>query len=200
MIPLFIPETEHPVPGEDKKMSSPDKNIENLKGNLKEKLLHEVKVYWVYVAYLTLVFAALTQYRRLILADVGIAYTEYWFAVIQALIFAKVIMIGDVLHLGRGLEHKPLIYPILLKTAIFTIFVGLFVFVEHAIKGLITGKGVVAGVMGYLDKGPYEVIAMGLALFTAFIPFFALREVGRALGGEGKIVALLFRKRNALGF
>ena len=191
MLAIYTPESGDPVPGEERKMSSPDKN----KKNLKEKLLHEVKVYWFYVAYLTLVFAAFTQYRRLILADVGIAYTEYGFAVINAFIFAKVIMIGDVLHLGRGLENKPLIYPTILKTAIFTLFVGLFVFVEHALKGLITGKGAVEGVMEYLDKGPYEVVAGGLALFAAFMPFFALREAGRALGGEGKLFALFFRKR-----
>ena len=192
MLAIYTPESGDPVPGEERKMSSPDKN----KKNLKEKLLHEVKVYWFYVAYLTLVFAAFIQYRRLILADAGIAYTEYGFAVINALVLGKVIMIGDVLRLGRGFEHKPLIYPILLKTVVFTFFIGLFVLGEHAIKGLITGKGVVEGVMGYLDKGPYEVLAMGLVVFAAFIPFFALREVGATLGGEGKIVALLFRKRD----
>ena len=173
-------------------MNNPDEN----KGNLKKKLLHEMKVYWVFVGYLSLVFAAFTQYRRLILADVGITYTEYGVALIEAFIFAKVIMIGDVLHLGRGLEHRPLIFPTLLKTAIFTLFVGIFVFIEHAIKGLIKGKGAVEGVMEFLGKGPYEVPAGGLVIFAAFIPFFALREVGRALGGEGKLLALLFMKRD----
>jgi hypothetical protein len=174
-------------------MSSPDEN----KGNLKKKLLHEVKVYWVYVGYLTLVFAAFTQYRRLILADVGITYTEYGVALIEAFIFAKVIMIGDVLHLGRGLEHKPLIFPTLLKTAIFTLFVGLFVLIEHAVKGLIKDKGAAEGVMAFLGKGPYEVLAGGLAIFAAFIPFFALREVSRELGGEGKLLALFFMRRDS---
>ena len=173
-------------------MSRPDEN----KGNLKKKLLHEVKVYWVYVGYLTLVFGAFTQYRRLILADVGITYTEYGVALIEAFIFAKVIMIGDVLRLGRGLERKPLIFPTLLKTAIFTLFVGLFVFIEHAVKGLVKGKGAVEGVMAFLGKGSYEVLAGGLVIFAAFIPFFALREVSRELGGEGKLLALFFMRRD----
>ena len=173
-------------------MSSPDKK----KGNLKKKLLHEVETYWVYVVYLTLVFAAFTQYRRLILADVGITYTNYWVALIEALIFAKVIMIGDVLHFGRRLENKPLIFPTLLKTVAFTLVVGLFVFIENAIKGLIKGKGAVEGFMEFLGKGPYEVLAGGLVIFVAFIPFFAFKELSRALGGEGKILALFFRRRD----
>ena len=187
------PKRGNPVPRENKKMSSPDEN----EGSLKAKLLHEVKVYWVYVAYLTLVFGAFTWYRRLILADVGITYTEYGVALIQAFIFAKVIMIGDAIHLGRGLEHKPLIFPTLLKTAIFTLFVGLFVLIENAIKGLIKGMGAMEGVMALLGKGAYEVLGGGLVIFVAFIPFFALRELARALGGEGKVLALLFKSRES---
>jgi hypothetical protein len=176
----------------EEKMNSPDKN----KGNLKKKLLHEVKAYWIYVAYLTLVFGAFTWYRRLILADVGITYTDYGVALIEALIFAKVIMIGDAIHLGRGFEHKPLIFPILLKTAIFTLFVGLFVLIENAIKSLIKSKGAVEGVMEFLGKGSYEIIAGSLVIFVAFIPFFALRELSRVLGGEGKILDLFFKSRD----
>ena len=174
-------------------MSSPDEN----KKTLKQKLLHEVKAYWVYVIYLTLVFAAYTQYRRLILADVGIIYTDYGVALIEALIFAKVIMIGDAIGLGRGLESKPLIFPTLLKTTVFTIFFALFVLIEHAIKGLIKGKGAMEGIMEFIGKGPYEVLAGSLVIFVAFIPFFALREVARVLGGEGKILALFFKKRDS---
>jgi hypothetical protein len=185
------PKRGNSLPWEAKKMSSPDEN----KVNLKQKILHEVKVYWIFVAYLTMVFGAFTWYRRLILADVGIAYTEYGVALIQAFIFAKVIMIGDALHIGRGLEHKPLIFPTLLKTAIFTVFVGLFVLIENAIKGLIKGMGAVEGVMAFLGKGTHEVLGGGLVIFVSFIPFFALRELACALGGEGKVLALFFKNR-----
>ena len=177
---------------QEEKMNSPDKN----KGNLKKKLLHEMKVYWVYVVYLTLIFGAFTWYRRLILADVGISYTDYGVALIEALIFAKVIMIGDLLHLGRGFEHKPLIFPVLLKTAIFTLFVGLFTIIEHVIKSLVQGKGLTAGLVDFFGKGSYELLAGCLIIFVAFIPFFALRELSRVLGGEGKILELIFKSKD----
>jgi hypothetical protein len=31
---------------------------------------------------------------------------------------------------------------------------------------------------------------------VAFIPFFALRELGRMLGGEGKILELIFKSKD----
>jgi len=46
--------------------------------SLKQKIFHEVVEYWINVVYLALVLAAFTQYRRLLLADVGILYANYW--------------------------------------------------------------------------------------------------------------------------
>jgi hypothetical protein len=160
------------------------------KGNWKKKIFHEVAEYWINVVYLTLMFAAFTQYRRFILAAYDITYTNYWVAVIKALILAKVIMIGDVLRLGLGLEQKPLIYPTLYKTVVFTLFVGVFTVVEHAIKGLWKGQGLAGGLADFLG---HELVANCLVVFVAFIPFFGVKELGRVLGQE-KIKALFFRR------
>ena len=151
--------------------------------------------YWINVAYLTLVFAAFTQYRRFVLAAYDITYTNYGVALIEALILAKVIMIGAVFRLGRGLEQKPLIYPTLLKTVVFSLFVGVFTLIEHGIKGLWRGKGLAGGLVDLLGKGHHELLAGCLVTFVAFIPFFAFRELGRVLG-EDKIRVLFFRRRN----
>ena len=160
----------------------------------KERVFHEMAEYWIAVIYLTLVFAAFTQYRRFILAHYDIAYTNYWVALIEALILAKVITIGTVLRLGRGLEKKPLIYPTLYKTVVFTLFVIAFTVVEHAVKGLWNGKGLTGGLVELYGERFHELLAGALAIFVALIPFFGVKELGRVLG-EDKIRALFFRTR-----
>jgi len=172
-------------------MGSPDK----LKKPWKEKIFHELVEYWINVIYLTLVFAAFTQYRRFILAAYDITYTDYWVAVIEALILAKVIMIGAVLRLGRGLEQKPLIYPTLYKTVVFSFFVIAFRVVEHAVKGLWSGKGLAGGLAELYGERFPELLAGVLVIFVALIPFFGVKELGRVLGEE-KIRALFFRSRS----
>jgi hypothetical protein len=164
------------------------------KRNLKNKIFHEMVEYWMNVIYLTLVFAAFTQYRRIILAAHDVTYTNYWVAVIEALILAKVIMIGAVLRLGRGLEHKPLIYPTLYKTVVFTLFCVVFTLLENAIKGLWTGTGFMGGIAEFFGKG-HELLANSLVVFVAFFPFFGVKELGRVLG-QDKIQALFFRRRD----
>ena len=172
-------------------MSSLDK-----KKNIKKKIVHEFTEYWIIVAYLTLVFAAFTQYRRLVLAAHDITYTNYWIAVIEALILGKVVMIGDALRLARQLDPKPLIYSTLFRTVAFTLFLGAFTLIEHVIKGLWQGKGFTGGLADLLGKGHHELLANCLIVFVSFVPFFAFRELGRVVG-EGKIRTLFFRGRAA---
>jgi hypothetical protein len=160
--------------------------------DLKEKVRRELIEYGINVIYLTLVFAAFTVYRRLLLAAHDISYTNYWVALIEALILGKVIMIGGVFRLGRGLEGKPLIYPTLYKAVVFGFLVGVFAVVEHVIRGLWNGVELTGGLVALSEKGFHELLANSLVVFVALIPFFAVKELGRVLG-EKKIRTLFFR-------
>ena len=170
------------------------RNPEKITDGWKEKARRELIEYGVNVIYLTLVFAAFTVYRRLLLSAHDISYTNYGVAVIEALILGKVIMIGGVLRLGRGLEDQPLIYPTLYKSAVFGVFVGVFKLVEHAIGGLLSGEGLTRGLFALSENGLDLLLANSLVIFVALIPFFALKERERVLG-EQTIRGLFFRKR-----
>ena len=161
---------------------------------LKQKVMRELAAYWTIFVYLAFFFSAFTCYRRLILAEYHIGYFHFGFALIQALILAKVILIGDAMHLGRRLEEKPLILPTLYKAIIFTVWVGVFRLIEYTIEGLLHRKGFAGGIDEFVRQGSDTFLAECLVVFAAFIPFFAFRELGRVLG-EGKIGELFFSKR-----
>jgi len=171
------------------------KSTDKKKGDLKKKIVHELGEYLINVVYLTLVFAAFTQYRRFLLAAYDITYTNYWVSVIEALILGKVIMIGEVVRLGRRLEQKPLIFSTLYKTFVFIVFVGVFKFIEHVLKGLWNGEQLTRELFELSEQGFHELLANSLIVFVALIPFFAIKELGRVLGGE-KIRALFFQRRS----
>lgn len=170
-------------------------NTEKKTAGWKEKVRHEMIEYWINVIYLTLVFAAFTEYRRLILASHDIAYTNYGVAFIEALILGKVIMIGAAFRLGRGLEEKPLIYPAIYKAVVFSVFVGVFKIIEHAIVVIWNGGALTEVVVELSDKWLLEVIANSLVVLVAFIPFFAIKELGRVMGDK-KVRTLFFQKRD----
>jgi len=159
----------------------------------KRKLFLEMTAYWINVLYLTILFAVFTSYRRLILADYHIGYANWGISFIKALVLAKVIMIGGLVHLGRRLEHKPLILPTLFQSVLFTCWVTLFALVESTVRGLLHGKGWAGALDHLLGESTHEFYAKCLVVFVAFIPFFAFKELGRVVG-KGIIWALFFRK------
>lgn len=158
----------------------------NTKTSWKQKIIKELVEYFFNVIYLALFFSVFTWYQRLILAQHQINYLHYGISIIEALIFGKIVMIGDILHLGRRLEEKPLIFSTLYKSVVFSALIALFTIIEHTIRGLIAGKGFMEGVTELISKDQNELIAKSLVIFCAFIPFFAFKELERILG-KGKI-------------
>lgn len=162
--------------------------------NIKAKVRHEMFVYGINIVYLFAIFAVFAWYRRLLLAAEDITFTEYLFPLIEAIVLAKVIMIGDLLRLGRGFESKPLIYPTIYKTVVFAIFVALFKAIEHGVKGMWHEIRFWGGIEEMFEKGIYEILANTLVIFVALIPFFAVKELSRVLQGQS-LSSLFFRNR-----
>jgi hypothetical protein len=160
------------------------RDVHKKRRDWKRRISQELAEYGLNVAFLALVFGAFTTYRRLLLAAYGVSYTQYGFALVQALILGKVISIGSLFRLGRGLEEKPLIYSAVYKTVVFCIFVAIFKVIEHGIKGLWNGEGFTGGLLELSEKDFHELLANSLVVFVALIPFFAVKELGRVLGKE----------------
>ena len=159
----------------------------------KQTIVHELIEYWINFGYLAFFLIAFIWYRRLVLAEYQVEYTDYWFPVIEAAVLAKVIMVGDYLRLGRGLEQKPLILPALYRTVMFSVWVGIFSVLEGTIRGLLHGNGLASGVEEIASRGWYELLSRCVVIFVAFIPFFSFKELERVMGAE-KLRALFWRR------
>jgi hypothetical protein len=168
-------------------------NSTGTKTGWKQRLRRELFEYWVTAAYLMLYFGAFAWYRRLILAEYRITYLNYGVAIIEALVLAKVILIGDLLRLGHRFGNRPLIVPTVIRSAIFTVWIWIFSIGESAIKGLLHGAGLIGGFNEFMGKGKFQLLASSLVVFFTFIPFFAFRELNRMMG-EGRIWRAFFRR------
>ena len=162
----------------------------------KQKVVSELVEYWIVVVYLACFLGVFTWYRRFVLAEYHISYAHYGVSVLEALVLAKLILIGNALRLGRRLDDRPLIIPTLFKTVMFSLLVGVFSVVERTIEGLLRGHGFAGGFEDLVSTGVYELLAKSLVTFFAFIPFFAFKELERVLG-VGRLLTLSVRGRAA---
>ena len=142
-------------------------------------------------------FGAFTTYRTLLSAEYQIASFRYGYALVEALVLAKVILLGRMLRLGERFSRAPLIVPTVYKTLCFSVFVLAFTILEHLLTGLLRGEDFRAIVEKILNKGIWEILAHVLVLFMALGPLFAIGETGRLLG-EGRLFELFFKRTAAV--
>jgi hypothetical protein len=168
-------------------------NSTDAKASLKQKFSHEMRQFVVVFLYLGLLIGTFNTYRWLLMAEYHVGYFVYGYGLIEALVLAKIIIIGESLGIGERFSNRPLIFPTLYKTMLFALCALVFSILEHLTKGFLHGMNL-AGIFQEIIRGRYETLARILIMFVAFIPFFAFGEAMRALG-EVKLFDLFFRSR-----
>ncbi|MDX2167686.1 MAG: hypothetical protein SF182_11505 [Deltaproteobacteria bacterium] len=159
----------------------------------RQRIVDAIVEFYLDFLYLAFFLVAFAWYRRLILAEYDIHYLNYWVPLIEAAVLAKVIMLGDLMRFGHGLERRPLLVPTLWRTFLFSLYVAIFSVIERTLSGLLHGKGLGAGLAELADKGRYELLAQCIIVFCAFVPFFAFKELEVVLGKE-KLRDLFWRR------
>lgn len=166
------------------------------KESLKEKAFDEMKKYAALTAYLWVLFVLLGLYRRLLLKENGIDGWTQSYAIVNALVFAKVLLLGDILNLGASLRKHAVIWVVLGRTAIFTALLMAFHAVEEAVRALIKGEAVASSLL-HLGGGSWlGVWVFAGLMFAMLFPLSMFGEVSRVLG-KGVMWRLLTGREDA---
>jgi hypothetical protein len=162
--------------------------------SLKERATNEFRRFILIFLYLWVVFGLLSIHKSVVLAERHLDYQEHAFAFINALVFAKVLLVGEHFHLGTWFKDKPLIYPILHKCFVFTIVLICFHIIESVLVGVWHGSTFAASFPPILGGSLKGILSVGIMCFVVLIPFFAFREIGRVVGRR-ELSALILKPR-----
>jgi hypothetical protein len=152
------------------------------KSTLKERAAHQLREFLVMFSYLWALFALLVINQSVVLAQEAQDYEAHGFAILNALILAKVLLIGEDLQLGNRFRDKALIYSILYRCFIFTLFIIGFHILERVIVGVWSGRTIAQSFPTIGGGSVNGILSLGATLFVALIPFFAFREISRVIG------------------
>lgn len=162
------------------------------KKSLKERAVSELEKFAVIAVYLWLLFALFGLHKQLVQGH-GISLWQQGFALINALVFGKVILIADAMELARGKDDQALAWIVLRRSLIFAIVLIAFHLVEEAIRASFKGDDIAAIVP---EMGGLSGIAAYTAIFVVvLIPFFAFQEAARVLGVD-TMWRLFFRPKS----
>jgi len=151
------------------------------------------KLFWIFL-YIWVLLSLFSFHKAIILNEKYVIYDE-GFAFINALVLAKVVLLGEFFHLGDKLKNRPLIYPILYKSGVFAVLLICFRIIEDSLSGLLRGETFsqsIADIGGGTLRG---ILMVGIIMFVVLMPFFAFTELERAIGTD-ELHALLFGVKN----
>ena len=159
---------------------------------LKEKGVIEARrLFWIF-AYLWVLLGLFALHKSIILNEPDPFYHQ-GFAVINALVLAKIMFVAEAFHVADDLKHRPLIYLILYRSAVFSLILISFHLLEEVLTGMWHGKAVTESIAA-LSGGLEGILVLGVIMFVVLMPFFALREIGRDIGDD-KLFEQFFVRR-----
>jgi hypothetical protein len=154
----------------------------------KQKVMHELKELLLIFSYLAFFFCALTTYSMLLLNEYHVKYWNYAFALINALVITKVIMIGEYAKVGKKYETSAVFFSAIWKAFVFSWLVFGFHVVEEIVKRLIHGADMAKASS---DIRFDELAGRSIVIFCTFIPLFVFREFRRVMG-ENEFRTMVF--------
>jgi Na+/proline symporter len=165
--------------------------------NLKRKAYHETKKFILIALYLWIVFALFSMYKSVVLSQHSIDFKSFGLALINALALAKVILVARALRLGNQADDAPLIYPTLLKSALFSVVLACFKIIEEVVIGLYHRESFQQSIAGLGGGTLTGILTLTTILFVTLIPFFGFSELQRVLG-ESKLRQIFLGRREGV--
>ncbi len=154
------------------------------KQSLRTRALHELKDYAIITLYLWVLFVLFGLYKRELLRENGISVWNESFAIVNALIFGKVILIGQALDVGRSLREQALVLVVVGRSLMFAVLLILFHIAEEAIRAAFEGLPLATAIDDFGGGTFRGLLTYAGIIFVALIPFFAFREVAQVVGGD----------------
>ena len=165
---------------------------------LKERAISEAKKFVVIVGYLWVLFVLFELHKLTILRGLNSVTFGYrfGFALINALILGKIILIAEAFHVGERFKDRRLVHAILFKSAVFSVLLVCFDILEEVVVGLFHGKTIPQSMPTLGGGGVEGMLLVGLMVFIVLIPFFSFKEVARVIGEE-ELLSIILKRRTS---
>lgn len=156
-----------------------------------QKLLGEVQELLKISLYMLLCVSALLYFRMSIPSAENIGLWHVGYAIVKALVLAKFIMLGRMLHIGERKRRQPLFYSSLYQTLALSVLLIILLGLEEGVIALVKGHTFRDSADEALRASVHLILAQGLVMFLLLLPYVAFLQLNEALGA-GNLKRLLF--------
>lgn len=163
---------------------------------LRARLVHEMRRYLILFLYLWALFGLFVLDESIVERSRGDAFVFQGFAILNAFVLAKVMLVAEHVDLTGWLRRQALAWTILFEAALCTfLFMGVHLLERVLAQALHRGGGA-TGTHAFGSGGVSGVLVVAAIVFVSLLPFFTFKHVARAVGPE-RMQAILLAPRDA---
>ncbi|WP_395666694.1 hypothetical protein [Methylocella sp.] len=163
------------------------------KPTFKARALEELRRFAEIFLYVWVILSLFALHKFMLLPNTRLGL-DLGFALLNALILSKIILIGEDLRFDQKFEDAAPFYAVLYRSGLFAILLIALSILEDAVPALWRGESFMSAVKHLGDGRVGGVVIAALILFVALIPFFSFKEIAAAMGPQ-KLRRTLFEPR-----
>lgn len=160
---------------------------------LRQRAAHEMRQFAVMFLYLWALFGLFVLDESVADRSHGSVVVLQGFAIVNALVLAKVMLVTELLDLGRFLRRWPLVVTIGVEAAFYTMLFLTVHVLERVLVGLYHGETASASMPAFGGGGLAGLMIVAAITFVSLLPFFTFKHVARAIGATRMRTILLGR-------
>lgn len=161
-----------------------------------QRLIEEFRLFMVLFLYLWLLLGLFVLNETIADREHGNGFVFQGFAVINALVLAKIMLVVEHFDFARWLQRRPLILTILFEAIFCTGVFLAFHVIERLIVAVVHGNPITLDAVSVGGGGMLGLVIVVVILFVSLLPFFAFKNVARVIGPERMRQILLHRPRS----
>jgi hypothetical protein len=158
------------------------------------RMLSELKRLFQIFLYMLICVGAILYLRMSIPSPQNVGFWHFGYAIVKALLLAKFVLLGHMLHIGERLRGRPLFYSSLYQTLALCALLIVLLGLEEGVVALVQGHTIQSSIDAVLESSLHLILAQGLLMFLLLLPYVAFLQLNEALG-EGNLKRLLFASR-----
>lgn len=152
------------------------------KESIKDRALRELRAFVILFLYLWVLLGLFVLNEVVVAREHAIAFAPFGFAMLNALVLAKVMLLLESLEISRWVANRRGITVIVFEAAVCTLLFLIFHVLEHLLIDALRGTGVAPGDLSVGGGGLLGALIVSVMMFVCLLPFFAFKTVARAIG------------------
>ncbi|MCU0953240.1 MAG: DUF4339 domain-containing protein [Hyphomicrobium sp.] len=162
---------------------------------LKDRARAEMRSYLIITGYIWVILMLMHLHEAMLSGAYHFSLVKHGWAIVNALILGKVVLIAEALHMGDRLAKRMPAFAVLLKSVVFGAAIIVFHFAERVVTAWWQGQSFLGALEIVRNEGLHNSLLTAAIVSIALVPYVLIKEIEKRTGQSDLLLLAVGLKR-----